>query len=357
MSGPREAPRAGTPGDGSPAPAGLKPLPGLAFLGVTLMLLFALGLAKGSIPIPLHDVLRVLCGAASGDPVHDHILRDIRLPRCLAAALGGACLGLSGLLMQTLFRNPLAGPYSMGVSSGATLGVALAVLAGSATAGLPGLLGSFGAAGAAVIGAAAVMALVLAVSRRVRDNATLLILGLMFGQLASAAVSVLQAFSSAEEIRTFTFWTFGSFAGVTWGQMPALGAALLAGAGLSAACAKPLNALLLGEAYARSMGVTLSSLRVLLLAAASILAGGVTAFCGPVAFLGLVTPHLCRGLFRSADHRLLIPSAALLGGALALASDIAATLPGYGRALPLNAVTALLGAPIVIRILLRRRAG
>jgi iron complex transport system permease protein len=340
-----------------PRPA-LDPWTGLALLGVTLAILFLIGLATGSTSIPLREAAAGLLGHGTGNPVHDHILREIRLPRCLAATLGGACLGLSGLLMQTLFRNPLAGPYSMGVSSGATLGVALVVMAGSARAGaLWGLWASFGAAGAAVAGAGAVMALVLAVSRRVRDNATLLILGLMFGQLASAAVSVLQAFSRAEEIRAFTFWTFGSFAGVTGGQMPALAAAFAVGAALAAACAKPLNALLLGENYARSLGVTLSSLRVLLLAAASILAGGVTAFCGPVAFLGLVVPHLCRGMFRSADHRLLIPASALLGAALALASDLAASLPGPGNALPLNAVTALIGAPIVIRILLRRRAG
>jgi iron complex transport system permease protein len=173
--------------------------------------------------------------------------------------------------------------------------------------------------------------------------------------LASAGVSVLQAFSRAEEIRAFTFWSFGSFAGVTWGQMPALAAAFAIGGLLSAACAKPLNALLLGENYARSLGVSLTATRTLLLAAASILAGGVTAFCGPVAFLGLVTPHLCRGMFRSADHRLLIPASILMGAALALASDLVASLPGSDRALPLNAVTGLIGAPVVIRVLLRQR--
>jgi iron complex transport system permease protein len=335
---------------------GIGPLAGLALLGAALGILFAVGLAAGSVRIPLRDAALGLFGHGSGNPIRDHILRDIRLPRCLAAVFGGACLGLSGLLMQTLFRNPLAGPYSMGVSSGATLGVALAVLAGSAPAFGPlGLWASFGAAGAAVIGSLAVMALVLAVSRRVRDNATLLILGLMFGQLASAAVSVLQAFSRAEELRAFTFWTFGSFAGVTWGQMPALAGAFAIGTALSAVCAKPLNALLLGENYARSLGVSLPATRGLLLAGASILAGGVTAFCGPVAFLGLVVPHLCRGMFRTADHRLLVPASALMGAALALASDLAASLPGSDRALPLNAVTALIGAPIVIRILMRQR--
>src|SRR5690606_7365903 len=228
------------------------------------------------------------------DPVWDSIIRQIRLPRCLAAALAGSALALAGLEMQTLFRNPLAGPFSMGISSGAVLGVALAVLAGSASgAALPGLasmrgLGAhLGAAGSAVAGAAAVMLLVLALSRRIRSDTTLLILGLMFGQIAAALVSVLQAFSTAEQIRSFTFWTFGSYAGVTWAQMPVLAGAVLAGILLAAYGAKPMNALLLGRSYARSLGVPVETMRFLLLASSSLLAGAVTAFCGPIAFLGL----------------------------------------------------------------------
>lgn len=339
-------------------------LPALACL---LASLFLVGLAVGSVTIPLGDTLGILAGGggAAGNPVWGEILWQLRVPRCLTAMLAGAALALSGLEMQTLFRNPLAGPYSMGISSGATLGVALAVL-GGAGAGvgaessgflrLHGLGGQLGAVGSAIAGAAVVMLLVLTVARRIQSDTILLILGLMFGQMAGALVSVLQAFSSAEEIRAFTFWGFGSYAGVTWEQMPLLAGAVLAGTLLGAAGAKPLNALLLGNTYARSLGVPVRAVRALLLASTSILAGSVTAFCGPVAFLGLAVPHLCRGLFRTADHRVLIPACLLLGGSLSLAADLAARLPGGGRALPLNAVTALIGAPVVIWVLLRRRA-
>jgi iron complex transport system permease protein len=340
---------------------------GLAALAVLLLLLLAAGLSLGSAPIPVADAALSLLGRPMADPVWEDILWQIRLPRCLAAILGGASLALSGLLMQTLFRNPLAGPFSLGISSGAALGAALVILAaaalpaaGSSAAMAPfataaGAAANLGAAGAAMIGAGAAMALVLAVSRRIRDNATLLILGLMFGQMAGGLVSLLQAFAPAEQIRAFAFWSFGSFAGVPWPAMPVLAGAFLAGLAAAGACVKPLNALLLGETYAGSMGVSLDRVRLLLLGGASAMAGAVTAYCGPVAFLGLAVPHLCRGLFRTADHRLLVPAAVLLGAGLALGSDIAASLPGSGRSLPLNAVTALIGAPVVIRVLLRQR--
>lgn len=337
-----------------------------AALGLLLLALVGTALSLGSAPIPLADAFASLLGQSLADPVWEGILWQIRLPRCLAALLGGTALALSGLLMQTLFRNPLAGPYSLGISSGAALGAALVILA---TASIPGWsagtaaqgpladLVDLGVAGASMAGAALVMALVLAVSRRIRDNATLLILGLMFGQMAGGLVSLLQAFAPAEQIRAFTFWSFGSFAGVTWAQMPILAGATLAGLLAAGFCVKPLNALLLGDTYARSLGVSLQSTRLLLLAGASVLAGAVTAFCGPVAFLGLAVPHLARGLFRTADHRVLVPACVLLGAAMALASDIAAGLPGSDRALPLNAVTALVGAPVVIRVLLSGRRG
>lgn len=336
---------------------------GLAALASALLGLFCLGLAAGSVSIPLGEAAGSLIGRPASDPVWDGIIRQIRLPRCLAAVLAGAALAVSGLEMQTLFRNPLAGPYSMGISSGALLGVALAVLAGAAAgSGLPGFLAmrglwtEIGVAGSAVAGAAGVMVMVLLFSRRIRSNTILLILGLMFGQMASALISVLLAFSTAEQIRAFTFWTFGSYAGVTWGQMPVLSAGVAAGILLAMYCAKPLNALLLGWSYARSLGVPVQSTRFLLLASSSLLAGSVTAYCGPIAFLGLAVPHLCRGLFRTADHRILIPSCILLGASLSLAADLATRLPGGGMGLPLNAVTALMGAPVVVWVLLRRRA-
>ena len=337
----------------------------LVLLLIGTGMLFVIGLAAGSVPIPWDGLFASLVGNNNADPLWEKILWQVRLPRCLAAMIGGACLALSGLEMQTLFRNPLAGPFSMGISSGATLGVALAVLAGAAAGAgsLPGWLdmgglwGQIGVAGSAIAGAGAVMAVVLALSRRIRSNTTLLILGLMFGQVAGALVSVLLAFSDAERIRTFTFWTFGSHSGVTWGQMPILAAAFALGLVLAALCAKPLNALLLGWTYARSLGVPVATLRFLLLASASVLAGAVTAFCGPIAFLGLAVPHLCRGLFRTADHRVLIPACVLLGASLSLAADLVCRLPGTGHALPLNAVTALVGAPVVVWVLLRRRVG
>lgn len=340
-----------------PGPGGLRI--GAVLLGLLLLLaaLFAAGLSLGSAPIPVADAALSLLGKPLADPVWEGILWQIRLPRCLAALLSGASLALAGLLMQTLFRNPLAGPYSLGISSGASLGAAAVILAagaGPAWLGSAGIAADLGVAGASLAGAAAVMAVILLVSRRIRDNATLLILGLMFGQLAAGLVSVLQAFSPAESLRDFTFWSFGSFAGVTWRQMPILAASACLGVLAAAACVKPLNALLLGEAYARSLGVSLQRTRLLLLGGASLLAAAVTAFCGPVAFIGLAVPHLCRGLLRTADHRILVPSAVLLGAALALGADIAAGLPGSDRALPLNAVTALVGAPVVIRVLLRR---
>ena len=335
---------------------------GLAALGVALAAALALGLACGSVRIPLGETMATLFGRRDMNPVWREILWQLRLPRCLTACLAGAGLAVSGLLMQTLFRNPLAGPYSLGISAGATLGVALAVLAGAGATGLPGLPGlsrlgpQLGLAGSAVAGAAAVLLLVLAVARRVRSNTTLLILGLMFGQIAGGLVAVLQAFSDSESLRAFTFWGFGSYAGVTWEQLPAFAAATALGLLLAAFCAKPLNALLLGWTYARSLGVRAGRLRFALLAATSLLTGAVTAFCGPVAFLGLAVPHLCRGMFRSADHRVLMPACVLLGAALSLAADLASRLPGEGRVLPLNAVTALIGAPVVIGILARRRS-
>jgi iron complex transport system permease protein len=335
---------------------------GLVILAVLLAALLILGLAYGSVHVPIRAAASILFGLPVGDPVWRDILWQLRMPRCLTAALAGSGLAVSGLLMQTLFRNPLAGPYSLGISAGATLGVAMAVLAGAGAGAIPGLpalahLGpQLGTAGSAVAGAAAVMLLVLAVSRRIRSNTTLLILGLMFGQIAGGLVAVLQAFSDSERLRAFTFWGFGSYAGVTWAQLPVLGTATGLGILMAAFSAKPLNALLLGWTYARSLGVNAGRLRALLLASTSLLAGAVTAFCGPVAFLGLAVPHLCRGMFRTADHRVLLPACVLLGAALSLASDLACRLPGGGRTLPLNAVTALVGAPVVIAILVRRRA-
>jgi len=329
-----------------------------ALLGV-----FLLSLALGSVSIPLGDILKLLGGEEPQRATWTTIVRDFRLPKALTAALAGAALAVAGLQMQTLFRNPLADPFVLGINAGASLGVALVVLsagmasAASAVALLAGagLLQDAGLVLAASVGAALVMGLVLLISRRVESTTTLLILGLMIGYVTSALVSLLMYFSIAERIQAYVAWTFGSFGGVTWSQMRLLAPAVIGGLGIAFVMAKPLNALLLGEGYARSMGLNIRRARRWIILSAALLAGAVTAFCGPIGFLGVAVPHLCRSLLRSADHRSLIPAAAILGATLALLADLIAALPGSQTVLPLNAVTALIGAPVVIWVILRQR--
>jgi iron complex transport system permease protein len=259
--------------------------------------------------------------------------------------------------MQTMFRNPLAGPFVLGINSGASLGVALVVLAvgtGSTLLAGLGLLSDFGIVVAASLGAGLVLFLVLAVARRV-ETMTLLILGLMFGYATSALVSVLLYFSIAERIQAYIAWTFGSFGGVTWRQMQVMAPAVLLGLAIAWLSAKPLNALLLGETYAQSLGLSVRRARIGVLVSASLMAGAITAFCGPIGFVGVAVPHLCRSLFGTSNHRLLIPASILLGGIVALVADLLAQLPGSQITLPLNAVTALIGAPVVTWVILRQR--
>ncbi len=321
---------------------------------------FALSLGVGSVSIPLDSVIAILWDGAGQKPSWTHIIHSIRLPRALTAMLAGAALSASGLQMQTLFRNPLADPFILGISAGASLGVALVVLGTGVTgagllAGL-GLLGQAGVVAAAVAGAALVLGLVLLVGRRVQHAMTLLILGLMFGYLTGALVSVLLYFSIPEQVQTYVLWTFGSFGAVTWGQLAVLAPVVLAGLGIAGLLVKPLNALLLGETYARSMGLGAGRARLWIIASAALLAGAVTAYCGPIGFLGVAVPHLCRALFNTSDHRVLLPACLLSGSILALAADLVARLPGSQATLPLNAVTALIGAPVVTWIILRRRS-
>lgn len=274
--------------------------------------------------------------------------------------LAGAALGVSGLMMQTLFRNPLADPYILGVSSGASLGVALVVMV---TEGLgwnllferAGIMGSTALVVAATLGSAIVLGVVLSFARRVESNTTLLIIGIMFGYLASALVNILMQFSMEHQMQRYVTWTFGSFGSVTWRQMNLFAPALAAGIALALALIKPLNALLLGDSYARSMGVNVRRVRFWIIVSAAILAGAVTAYCGPIAFLGIAIPHLCRMLWRTSDHRELLPATILMGAALALFADRVAQVPGSQVALPLNSVTSLIGAPVVIAVILRRR--
>lgn len=333
------------------------PMAGLAALA---LLTFLFSLFVGSVSIPAPDVLTVLTGGEPARAAWTTIVLDFRLPKALAALLAGAALSVSGLSMQTLFRNPLADPYVFGISAGASLGAALVLLAvgGSGVALLAGLglAGDAAVIAAAAAGAALVMGLVLLASRWVRGTVTLLIIGIMFGYVASALVSILTHAAVPERLQAFVNWTAGSFTSVTWGQMGVFAAVLALGFALSATLVKPLNALLLGDSYAVSLGVPLRRTRVTIIAATALLAGGVTAFCGPVGFLGLATPHLCRALLRTSDHRLLLPATALLGGALALAADVVAQAPGTTAMLPLNAVTALMGAPVAIWVIVRRGA-
>ena len=341
-------------------PSRVRSLFGWGGLAVGIAVLFLLDLAWGSARIPLGDVLDVLTGGAAARAAWTDIVLQLRLPRALTAVLVGAALSVSGLQMQTLFRNPLAGPFVLGLNAGASLGVALVVLAASASG--FAWLSTVGGAGAwtlvvaATIGAGLVMAGVALVGVRVEDSATLLIIGLMFSSATAAVVGILQYFSRAEQIQAYLIWTFGSLGGVTWTQMRVFAPVVLVGLALGLLLVKPLNALLLGERYARSMGVRTRAVRLSVIASTSLLAGSVTAFCGPIAFLGLAVPHLTRALFDSSDHRRLVPGVMGVGAALTLVCDIVSRLPGSALSLPINAVTSLIGAPVVVWVILRRRS-
>ena len=332
----------------------------LTLLAVVLVAVFLLSLSLGSVSIPLQQIVTTLFGGTPEKASWATIVLKFRLPKAITAALAGAALSASGLQMQTLFRNPLADPFVLGISSGASLGVALVVLVAGVAGGsslLAGvsLVGDVSLALASITGSALVLLLVMAVARRVQSTMTLLILGLMFGYATSALVSVLLYFSIAERIQAYISWTFGSFGGVTWSQLQIFGPVVVGALLFSSLLVKPLNALLLGETYARSMGLNVRLARLGVIAASASLAGIVTAFCGPIGFLGVAVPHLCRSLFGTSDHRLLLPAVTLLGGTLALGADLLAQLPGSQLTLPLNAVTALLGAPVVGWVILRQR--
>jgi iron complex transport system permease protein len=336
-------------------------------IGLSVALVVAgvfLHVAFGSVRIPLSESLAALFGRSIDNAVWQRIIQEFRIPRALTAAAAGAGLAVCGVLMQTLFRNPLAGPFVLGVSSGASLGVALVILAGSwLGVGLvsgSGLLagvalgGDLTVAAAAVLGAGGVMLIILAVNRIVDSVLTLLVLGVLFSYAVGAVVSVLMHFSIPEQIQSYVNWTFGSFAGVTLEQLPVF--CLLVGVGFASAVllSKPLNALLLGESYAATMGIRVRLVRTLSILVTAVTAGVITAFCGPIGFLGIAIPHLTRALLRDADHRVLIPLSAVLGAGVALFADLAAALPGTAITLPLNAVTALIGAPVVIGVVLGR---
>ena len=320
-------------------------------LSAMVVLLFAADIAVGSVNIALRDIWATLTGGEC-DAVTARIIIDIRLMKATVAILAGAALSVSGLQMQTLFRNPLAGPYVLGVSSGASLGVALFIL-GAPLLGFAAspLLTTLGTAGAAWLGAAAILALVATVSRRIKDIMVILILGMMIGSAVSAIVQILQYLSNEEALKSFIVWTMGSLGDVTSSQLLLVAPAIIAGLVIAVSVIKPMNMLLLGEAYARTMGLNIQRTRTLILLSTTLLAGTVTAFCGPIGFIGLAIPHVARILFRNADHRILLPAAALSGAIALLVCDIFSKL----LTLPVNTITALLGIPIVIWVVIKNK--
>lgn len=340
-------------------PAFSPPFRMLLLLVAAVVALFLADLSIGSVPVPFAEVWQALIGPASPGTTTQAIILKIRLPRALTAIVAGSALSVGGLLMQTLFRNPLAGPSVLGVTAGASLGVAFVMLA--AGSGLTfaafrqlGVSANWLLVLAGTVGASAVLLLMLAVAMRVRDYVVVLIVGLMVSNITLAIVSIWQYFSRPEQLQEYLLWTFGSLNGVTNQQMPVLLLATLPGYVLALLSAKPLNLLLLGERYAESSGLNLFRTRFILILATSLLAGVVTGFCGPIGFVGIAVPHLARGLFRTADHRILVPACVLCGAAVLLACDLLAQLPGTSVSLPLNAVTALMGSPVVIWVIMRK---
>lgn len=320
-------------------------------LSALVVLLFAADIAVGSVNIALSDIWATLTGGEC-DAVTARIIIDIRLMKAIIAILAGAALSVSGLQMQTLFRNPLAGPYVLGVSSGASLGVALFILGGPLLGFTASpLLTTLGTAGAAWLGAAAILALVASVSRRIKDIMVILILGMMIGSAVSAIVQIMQYLSNEEALKSFIVWTMGSLGDVTSSQLLLVAPAIIAGLIIAVSVIKPMNMLLLGESYARTMGLNIQRTRTLILLSTTLLAGTVTAFCGPIGFIGLAIPHVARILFRNADHRILLPAAALSGAIALLVCDIFSKL----LTLPVNTITALLGIPIVIWVVIKNK--
>jgi iron complex transport system permease protein len=327
---------------------------GAALAALTLLLLVA-DVLLGSEPVPIATAWRALIGE---EPSHlAHIILSYRLPKAAVALLVGVSLSVSGLQMQTMFRNPLADPYILGVSSGAGLGVALLVMGqslGSATT-MGALPASMSHAAAACAGAATVMLIMLTISMRLRDIMAVLILGVMIGSATSAIISALQYFSREAALKSYVLWTMGGLGNVTSAQLCVLSAVTLVGSGLALLSVKALNALMQGERYARSIGYSVGRLRLFIMLTATILTGTATAFCGPVGFVGVATPHVARMLIREADHRYLMPVTMLLGAAVMLLCDMISSLPGYETSLPINTVTSLLGIPIVILVIMRNQ--
>lgn len=326
----------------------------LAFI---LLLLFVVNISFGSLNIPFNDVLESLTGGTASKSSWQYIIVNYRLPKAVTAILVGMGLSVSGLLMQTLFRNPLAGPDVLGLSSGASLGVAFVVLGtGILPVTLAGiLLSPYAVALASAAGSFLVLLAVLAVAQRLKDTMAILIIGLMFSSFTAAIVNVLTFFSTAEQLQKFTFWALGSLGNLPWDNIALLGIVCAAGLGMAALCIKPLDALLLGERYALSMGVNFKRTRLIIIVATSLLTGTVTAFAGPIAFIGLVVPHIAKLLFKTSSHLVLYGATLLLGAILLLFCDTFTQVPGTQYVLPINAITSLIGAPVVIWLLMHKQ--
>lgn len=334
----------------------------LAVISVLLLIAFILAICLGSTSIPLQSVVSVLTGQTSTAAGDADIILSIRLPRALTAGLAGAALSVAGLQMQTMMRNPLADPFVLGITSGASLGVALVVLASGSAIGvfLTGGLGigsGFALVIAATLGGLLVLLPTLAVASRLQNPTTVLVFGLMTGYAVSAFVTLLVAGAAPDQLARWVAWGFGSFSAVTWTQLQVLAPVVIIGLLIACLSIKQLNALLLGETYAQSMGLNTKAMHLVTMGTASMLAGAVTAFCGPIGFLGVAVPHIARSLLKSSDHRVLVPASIMLGALLALLAQLISLLPSQFGVLPLNAVTALIGAPVVVLVILRARNG
>ena len=331
----------------------------MVMLGISIVGFFILNLLLGSVSIPVDNIIDILLGRDNDNLIWRNIILKSRLPQSLTAMMAGAGLAVSGLLMQTVFRNPLAGPSVLGISSGASLGVACVVLLSGSIGGVAlsklGVIGEVTITLSAIIGSLLIMALIAFVAQKVRGNVTLLIIGVMIGYIANAIIGVLKFFSAEEDIRAYVIWGLGSFSRVSGGQTSVFILLMLVLLPLSFFLIKSLNLLLLGDSYAQNLGLNIKRARLLVIGCSGVLVAVVTAYCGPIVFLGLAVPHICRGLFHTSNHAVILPASLLGGASLALLCNLIARMPGFEGALPVNSVTALVGAPVVMWVLFKRR--
>lgn len=331
----------------------------MLLLGLSIIAFLILNLLLGTVKIPVEDVIDILLGNDVDNRIWTNIVMKSRLPQSLTAAMAGAGLAVSGLLMQTVFRNPLAGPSVLGISSGASLGVACVVLLSGSIGGVAlsklGVIGEVTITLSAIIGSLLIMALIAFVAQKVKGNVTLLIMGVMIGYIANAIIGVLKFFSAEEDIRAYVIWGLGSFSRVSGGQTTVFIVLMLILLPTAFFLIKTLNLLLLGDSYARNLGLNIKRARLLVIGCSGVLVAVVTAYCGPIVFLGLAVPHICRGLFHTSNHATILPASLLGGGSLALLCNLIARLPGFEGALPVNSVTALVGAPVVMWVLFNKR--